>query len=81
MAIATLAGVWATGANAVSLHVKLACSRDYYALCSRYSPESPEVRHCMRAAGDKLSSRCVNALIAEGEVSEAEVNRRAAQLH
>jgi hypothetical protein len=80
VAIATLAGAWATDANAVSLRVKLACSRDYYALCSQYSSDSPEVRHCMRAAGEKLSPRCVSALIAEGEVSEAEVSRRAAQL-
>jgi hypothetical protein len=34
----------------------------------------------MRTVGQKLSPRCLNALIAEGEVSEAEVARRAAQL-
>ena len=31
----------------------------------------------MRSNGNKLSSRCINALIAEGEVSDAEVSRRA----
>jgi hypothetical protein len=78
--IAALAGVWATSAGAVSLQVKLACSKDYHALCSQFSSDSPEVRSCMRSAGEKLSPRCLNALIAAGEVSETEVvARRAAQ--
>ncbi len=80
VAVAALASFWATGANAVSLRVKLACSSDYHALCSQYASDSPEVRQCMRAAGDKLSPGCLNALIAAGEVSEEEVARRAAQL-
>jgi hypothetical protein len=80
VAVAALASFWATGANAVSLRVKLACSSDYHALCSQYASDSPEVRQCMRAAGDKLSTRCLNALIADGEVSEGEVARRAALL-
>lgn len=72
--------VWASTANAVSLRVKLACSRDYYALCSQFASDSPEVRQCMRAAGPKLSPRCINALVQAGEVSEQEVAHRAAQL-
>ncbi|WP_045837337.1 hypothetical protein [Hyphomicrobium sp. 99] len=71
---------WATSANAVSLRVKLACSRDYYALCSQFASDSPEVRQCMRAAGEKLSPRCINALVQAGEVSKEEVAHRAAQL-
>ena len=67
-------------AGAVSAKVKFACARDYYAHCSKYSPNSPEVRTCMDEVGDKLSKRCVDALVAEGEVSETEVNRRAASL-
>lgn len=54
--------------------------QDYRALCSQFSSDSPEVRRCMRSAGEKLSPRCLNALIAAGEVSETEVvARRAAQ--
>ena len=80
LVIAASAGVWATSASAVSLQVKLACSKDYRALCSQFSSDSPEVRRCMRSAGEKLSPRCLNALIAAGEVSETEVvARRAAQ--
>ena len=78
--VVTAPFVWATSADAVSLRVKMACSRDYYALCSQYRSDSPEVRHCMRAAGEKLSSRCINALVQAGEVSQAEVTSRANQL-
>jgi hypothetical protein len=73
-------GVWVNQAEAVSLRVKLACVSDYRSLCGQYASDSPEVRQCMRAAGEKLSSRCLNALIAAGEVSEEEVARRAAQM-
>lgn len=79
-AAALACSVCATEAGAVSLRVKLACSSDYHALCSQYASDSPEVRQCMRAAGEKLSARCLNALIAAGEVSEEEVARRAAQV-
>lgn len=73
---------WLTAneASAVSLRVKLACSTDYYAHCSNFPSESPETRACMRALGERLSPRCVNALVAEGEVSPAEVARRAANV-
>jgi hypothetical protein len=74
------ATVWTASANAVSLHVKLACSRDYFAFCSQFSSDSSEVRQCMRAAGEKLSPRCLNALVDAGEVSSTEVSRRAVQL-
>ena len=66
-------GLAATDASAVSGRVKLACARDYYAHCSKFSPNSPEVRACMRSVGDGLSPRCLNALVAEGEVSTKEI--------
>jgi hypothetical protein len=70
------AAITASDAFAVSLSVQLACATDYYAHCSAYSPDSPQVRSCMRAVGNGLSKRCVNALVAAGEVSAAEVARR-----
>jgi hypothetical protein len=79
LAAAALA-VSASEAGAVSGRVKLACASDYFAYCSQHPVNSPGVRQCMRANGEKLSKRCVNALVAEGEVSEAEVARRAASL-
>lgn len=65
-------------ANAVSARVQSACASDYFAYCSQHDPDGPGVRRCMRANGLKLSMTCVNALIAAGEVSKAEVARRAA---
>lgn len=66
-------------ASAVSLSVQLACAADYYAYCSKHDPDGPGVRGCMRANGMKLSKRCVNALVAAGEVSKAEVERRSSE--
>ena len=65
-------------AHAVSARVKMACAADYFSYCSQHSPTSPAVRQCMRSNGLKLSNRCVNALVAAGEVSAAEVARRTA---
>ena len=63
--------------NAASARVQSACASDYLAYCSQHDPDGPGVRRCMRANGLKLSKTCVNALIAAGEVSKAEVARRA----
>jgi hypothetical protein len=68
----------AAQAHAVSASVQSACASDYFAYCSQHDPDGPGVRRCMRANGLKLSMTCVNALIAAGEVSKAEVARRAA---
>jgi hypothetical protein len=70
------AAILADDALAVSLSVQLACASDYYAHCSAYSPDSPQVRSCMRSVGNSLSKRCVNALIAAGDVSATEVAYR-----
>ncbi len=69
----------ASTANAVSLRVQMACAGDYLAYCSQHPTDGPKVRHCMRANGHKLSTRCVDALISAGEVSKSEVARRAAR--
>lgn len=78
-ALASMAGLLHTAppASAQSLAVQLACASDYYTYCSRHDPDSTGARSCMRSNGNKLSQRCVNALIAAGEVSKAEVSRRA----
>ena len=76
--VLALAGVtlMAGTASAVSLRVQIACAADYYAHCSAYSPTSSQVRTCMRSVGVGLSKGCVDALVAAGEVSAAEVSRR-----
>lgn len=68
----------ATQAGAVSLGVKLACATDYYAYCSQHAVGSAGLRRCMRAHGPQLSSRCVNALVAAGEVSKSVVEKKLA---
>jgi hypothetical protein len=65
-------------AKAFGLRVKMACATDYYANCSAHGPDSQETRVCMRAVGTGLSRSCVDALVAEGEVSATEVNKRRA---
>lgn len=68
-----------TQAWAVSDDVERACTADYLAYCSGHDPDGPGVRTCMRAAGTKLSARCVKALIGAGEVSKSDVARRQAK--
>jgi hypothetical protein len=60
--------VGATAANAYSARVNSACERDYYRLCAKYSIGTPELRSCMLASRRSLSRRCVDALVAAGEV-------------
>jgi hypothetical protein len=76
LALGTLAV--ATEASAASLAVKMACASDYYAHCSQHTPDSPGVRKCMRSVGKNLSSRCINALVAAGEVSKSVVEKKVA---
>ena len=68
-------------AVAISAQVRHACAGDYLSNCSSFAPESAQTRRCMRAVGYRLSKGCVRALVAAGEVSKAEVARRAASRH
>ena len=78
-AAATLGALMvSTQAGATSLAVKMACASDYYAHCSQHTPDSPGVRKCMRSVGKSLSPRCINALVAAGEVSKSVVEKRLA---
>ena len=67
-------------AAAVSDSVRNACMGDYFAYCSQHEVGSAALRRCMRNAGPRLSKGCINALVAAGEVSKAEVTRRSAKL-
>ncbi|MBL8884688.1 MAG: hypothetical protein JNL45_16735 [Hyphomicrobium sp.] len=66
--------------NAVGLSTQLNCASDYYAYCSSHSVGSPGVRKCMRANGPRLSKSCINALIADGEISKTEVEQTKARI-
>lgn len=64
-----------SSASSVGFLTQMSCASDYYAYCSQFQVGSKELRICMRRAGPKLSKSCLNALIADGEVSKAEVER------
>ena len=63
-------------ALAVDSRVRSACENDYLTYCSEHDPDGPGVRRCMRASGRKLSTACLNALVAAGEVSKKEIAKR-----
>ena len=76
--ISAVAGTSSQAPAASLVAVELACATDYFAYCSKHDPDSPEVEVCMRVNGRKLSQRCLRALVAAGEVSKEEVERRTA---
>jgi len=59
-----------------SERVQHACANDYRAHCGEYGIETSALRLCMNKAGKQLSHGCVNALVADGQVSRAEIERR-----
>jgi hypothetical protein len=63
-------------ASAVSHAVKMACAADYFAHCSMHAVGSPGVRKCMRAVGPRLSTRCIDALVAAGEVKSKVASKK-----
>lgn len=68
----------ASGANAYGPKVRKFCANDYFDNCNLHKLGTPELKACMRKAGPNLTPNCINALIAEGEVSASEVERRRA---
>ena len=78
---ALLLALTITPAAAVNAQVRHACAGDYFSNCSAFAPESAQTRKCMRSVGYRLSKGCVQALVAAGEVSKAEVARRSASRH
>lgn len=70
--------VAASSAIGASAAVEAACMSDYFTFCSKHEPGSSGVRSCMKANGSKLSDQCVKALVADGEVSKADVAKRQA---
>ena len=67
----------AAQAAPISKAVQQACKSDYRKFCSDYGLETAALRTCMDKAGELLSGECIQALIDAGEVSQAEVQRRA----
>ena len=79
LGVACLVAFCLTGtasAQSYSKAVKQFCAADYHKYCGEYGLETAALRVCMDKNGHSLSKGCVNALVASGEVSQAEVSRR-----
>lgn len=74
--IAPLAfGLAATGARAeVNDAVRNACRADYHKHCENLAVGSPELRACMKSKATELSQGCLQALVDNKEVTEADVD-------
>jgi len=66
----------ANAQHTYSKAVQKACAKDYKAHCGQYGVETEALRLCMDRAGQRLTKTCVDALVAAGEVSKQEVERR-----
>jgi hypothetical protein len=70
-------GNGAAGAqHTYSKAVQKACANDYKRHCGQYGIETDALRLCMDRAGQRLTKTCIDALVAAGEVSKQEVERR-----
>jgi hypothetical protein len=56
--------------------VQRACASDYKQHCREYGIETEALRLCMDRAGQKLTQACVDALVADGEISKQQVEAR-----
>ncbi len=65
--------VFTPAAFAVSDQVRNLCREDYFTHCPSHEVGSANLRRCMKTAGPRLSSGCIRALVASGEISQAEV--------
>jgi hypothetical protein len=73
---AVIAGSPASAQHIYSQAVQKACASDYKQHCREYGIETEALRLCMDRVGQKLTQTCVDALVADGEISQQEVERR-----
>jgi hypothetical protein len=74
-------GVAAAEPLPYSKTVQKFCAADYRKYCGDYGLESAALRSCMDRNGESLSPSCVKALVSDGQVSQAEVDRRKKTRH
>ena len=67
-------------AGTITKGMQTYCANDYKRFCGDYGLQSSALNLCMKKAGPSLSPACVQALVAAGKVSQAEVNRIKAQM-
>lgn len=72
---ASLAAVLASPALAeVNDAVRNACRDDYHKFCDKLEVGTPELRTCMKKNALELSQGCLQALVDNKEVTEADVD-------
>jgi hypothetical protein len=74
VAVIAFAGV--AQAQSYSKAVQQFCRADYKKFCADYGLETSGLRSCMDRNGNNLSKSCVRALVRDGYVTQAEVDRR-----
>jgi hypothetical protein len=74
--VAVIAAGPASAQHVYSEAVQRACASDYSRHCHEYGIESEALRLCMDRAGEKLTQACVDALVADGEISKHAVEQR-----
>ncbi|HET7210598.1 MAG TPA: hypothetical protein VFI85_02510 [Methyloceanibacter sp.] len=62
-------------AGAVTARMKRDCKSDYSRYCAKYKLGSEGLRACMSRSIRRVSNRCISALVAGGEMSQAQANR------
>jgi hypothetical protein len=62
-------------AGAVTERMKRDCRTDYNRYCKKYVLGSEGLRACMSRSIRKVSKRCISALVAGGEMTQAQANR------
>jgi hypothetical protein len=75
-AIGTSGAALADPASSYSKAVQRFCRADYKKYCGEYGLETTALRSCIDRNGESLSRACVRALVQDGHISQAEVNRR-----
>lgn len=62
-------------ADAVTERQKRDCKADYNRYCKKYAVGSEGLRACMSRSIKKVSNRCISALVAGGDMTQAQANR------
>jgi len=62
-------------AGAVTERQKRDCKADYNRYCKQYAVGSEGLRACMSRSIKKVSKKCISALVAGGDMTQAQANR------
>jgi hypothetical protein len=62
-------------AGAITERQKRDCKADYNRYCKKYELGSEGLRACMSRSIEKVSNRCIAALVAGGDMTQAQADR------